>query len=379
MIQMVTAKKLIEPLLVVVFLLLLHAGLQNAYASEDIEQAVEFWLDDEDDKALPIFAELAADGNEDAALMLGQLEKRTIAFSPFVAAMPRSKRNALLKSPGGLSGVSWIRALKDTNNLAAALHDSYDPHELPKGFGELLELGEIGPATERYFSAGRGGYWELAAKRYFAGDLPEAVQYHAWLAALYRAQNLSSAQRRLLLADFEQALKKNDLQSMLALGGMYEFLTPAAQAALKRNYEVAEILHAFAYNPAAWTDVDKSPASAFAHDILSRSPHMSTLKRTCEEHCPTKVKQCLRSLYYGVGGYEGLAKLQTPLERLVPSKIYFESKRHRADILRASYSNFSSIFESKFKYSKNKFDKSLFSACIADEILGSSSKLNVAN
>ncbi|MEQ8783036.1 MAG: hypothetical protein RIE06_25475 [Roseibium album] len=358
---------------------LTHAiPIKAAFATERLETAIELWLQDNDQQAIPLLADLAANGNEDAALLLGQLEKRSIVFSPYLASMPKSDRTTLLKAPGGGSGVSWLNVLENSNE-AAALRKSHYPYYVSEGISDLLDLGELGPATERYWNNRIVGLWEFAAERYFVGDLPDSIRHHAWLAMFYRPESQSDAQNGLLAADFFEALAKQDLQALIALRGLYGRLPPEGRAFVQNVFEVADIIRIFAHEPQFWQEVDKAAATSFAYQSLLNSPQLEKITSVCEDYCPTSKKQCFRAIYYGVGGFEGFGRLQTPVERLIPTKTYFASERYISDILRASYPRFSGIFQSKFKFSKHKFEMELFGSCIVDKILTSSAPLKITD
>ncbi|MEM8702873.1 MAG: hypothetical protein AAGF82_13700 [Pseudomonadota bacterium] len=352
-----------------------------AEAEDKLETAIELWLQDDDERAIPMLADLAASGNHDAALILGQLEKRSVALSPYLAKLPLNERIALLKAPGGGSGVSWLEVVADSSELAAALLMSHDPYTVAEGITELLEQGEEGPATERYWNNRFSGFPELAAERHFVGGLPKSIRHHAWFAALDESfsASLSTSQRKLLIADYTGALKKQDLQALITLRSYYHRLVPEAQLFLKTFFEIADTVRIFAHEPQYWKEVDATPKAGYAHGVLQQSENLQRLSGICQQHCTGEIEQCVRSLYYGIKGFEGFSRLQTPVERLVPSKVYFESKRHTADILRASYPRFSGIFKSKFKFAKHRFEKELFGVCIVDEILASSSTLKIAD
>jgi hypothetical protein len=66
------------------------------------QAAVQAWLDDKDQTALPALAALATEGNTVAQILLGRIANRPM--SRWLANMNRKDRNALLRAPGGLSG-----------------------------------------------------------------------------------------------------------------------------------------------------------------------------------------------------------------------------------------------------------------------------------
>ena len=83
-------------------------GLSAPASAQILNQAVEAWLADDDETALPFLGALANLGDAEAQLFLGQIERVTPpgADSPFVCSLNRRERISLLRAPKGLSGTS---------------------------------------------------------------------------------------------------------------------------------------------------------------------------------------------------------------------------------------------------------------------------------
>ncbi len=55
--------------------------------SLELNKAIEAWLDYDDETALPLLSSLANSGNEDAMLLLGQINVRSSDFSPYLKSL----------------------------------------------------------------------------------------------------------------------------------------------------------------------------------------------------------------------------------------------------------------------------------------------------
>ena len=82
------------------------------------QAALELWLADDEETALPEFAALAAEGNRAAQVLLARIDATPTLQGPWLQALPRAERNALMRAPGGLSGRSWMQAAAEDTPLA---------------------------------------------------------------------------------------------------------------------------------------------------------------------------------------------------------------------------------------------------------------------
>ena len=79
------------------------------------QSALTSWLDGDDEASVPELAALGAKDNRAAQILLALIDLAPPLQGPWLAALPRAERIALLRAPGGLSGRSWmIYAAEDT-------------------------------------------------------------------------------------------------------------------------------------------------------------------------------------------------------------------------------------------------------------------------
>ena len=116
-----------------------------AAADTALRQAAELWLDGDDARALPMLADLAADGNVDARLLLGRIETSDLGLSPFRRALEPNQSRALFRQKGWtVFGKSWIAVeAAQGNALAQALIQSKRPDPDPDLIARLIAMGEV--------------------------------------------------------------------------------------------------------------------------------------------------------------------------------------------------------------------------------------------
>ena len=320
-----------------IFLLLVPASLQSADATEGLEEAISAWLDDRDDAAVPALAVLAASGNTDAQLLLGQIEQRSGALSPYLAAFGEDERQNLLKAP---DGVSWLDILAADDPMAQAIRAVKTPGQRVDGFESLLDLGETGPAIALMDllykdDVGTGETVDLSLHPNF----PREMQHFAWLSIQFPI-DIPAAQVHRLDTDFHERLAENDLAALELLSVLQLFLVGQSRAEYLSKIELAKVLTGYV-REGDLTEVLATPAATVVDQLLVQAPSMQTVAGLCEVTCPKSISACLRTLYFGLDGFWGISAIQTPVERLVPSARYLDSKRHRADILRTAHQRLS--------------------------------------
>jgi hypothetical protein len=346
-------------------------------ADEDLAGAIDAWLADKDEIAMPLLARLARDGNNDARLLLGRIADRPGAFSPYMASLSRKERNRLLKAPGGISGVSWLGVISDENEIAAAHIKAKDVKNGVPGIAELLELGEAGPSVTYLFRQLSMGNQTDLLELVDRERLPESTRFIVWEAAFEKIILHGDSVRPTVkgtLEDFEAELKRFDLHALLALGSVYGHLSPAKKLLYAPAKAVSDEL-TWRINPELVTTPSKRLSLTTAAAVLMNSECTKPIVRLCRQECPETTQACVATLFGGGGGYLVLAGLQTPVEKLIPSSTYFTSKRYQADLLRVVYDTFD---EKGWDTPPGTLERSLkgkVDQCIADKVLASSAAL----
>ena len=243
--------------------------------------ALDLWLDDAEDRALPEIATLAGDGNKAARLLLAVIDKTPSLQGPWLAYLSRSERIALLRQPGGLSGRSWFHALGN-HPLGAAWQAIMLPDAGPEVVDTFVEFGEQRAAREALVV--------LTAREHPALDtIPLESVDPELLYLLWRGTN---DDRRAALFD---RVARDSPQRVL-MGGR--------------------------------------PEDARLLDWLSQSEAGAPLVAVCAFHCTATRERCLGGAYAALASHNALLVLGSPVEALIPQDEFLASPRGRASVLR---------------------------------------------
>ncbi len=331
-----TGTKSIAVLLYIAVLLL---GIPQVFAqqkpheqfSPQLQQAVAAWLNDDDHTALPLLAKLAQNGNENAMLLLAQIDLRPGSVSPFLASLNRSEMKDLFRAKGGIFGRSWFTVVKEQQELAQALNEATKQQSRLQASRKLLGLGETGIAILTIAKEVSFQRYDQFLKLFKNQDVPEEVRFYQWSAAF--ATQMKDTKRRLALLDAAQvSLVRQELQGYLFIYLSEYRLRHPEQLAWPRL--MGRFMFAGAPAFTAIAAVERSKVIASAANQIERSNALKPLTTLCKTQCPGSVKACATTLFSAIGGYNIFIQLQSPLEKIIPKKAYFKSRRFGADVMR---------------------------------------------
>ncbi len=207
--------------------------------------------------------------------------------------------------------------------------------------------------------------------------LPESAGFIVWEGALGKIILHGDSVRPTVketLEDFEAELKRFDLRALLALRSVYDHLSPAKKFLYAPAKAVSDEL-TWRINPELVNEPSKRLSLTTASAVLMNSEYTKPIVRLCRQECLESTQACVATLFGGGGGYLVLTRLQTPVEKLIPSSAYFASKRYQADLLRVVYDTFD---EKGWDTPPGTLERSLkgkVDQCIADKVLASSAAL----
>lgn len=251
--------------------------------------ALTAWLADDEAAALPELARLAQGGNRAAQVLLAMIDKGPGLQGPWLSALPRDARVALLRAPGGISGTSWMRLAAEVP-VAGLWLRLWDIAAEPGIVLEFASLGE--PYAARVAVLALRSRQERRLETIAAApDFPPAMRFALWEAALPGLGLAALAARALAEAE---ALPQGDPQR--AMAGIEDGV------ARESWFETSQV---------------GAPVAAL-----------------CLALCPETYDTCTAAALGGVGGYRGLVALGSPVEALIGSRDYAASARGRADLLR---------------------------------------------
>jgi hypothetical protein len=274
------------------------------------------WLKGEDMAALAAFSALARGGNVAAQLMLGTIDQ-SMTLPDAVAALSRAERIALLRAPGGLSGRNWLIERSGDLPLAAALNVAGN------GAGQVDDAGRRA-ALETLLAAGeaRAALCILA----YANNVGGWETNQGWdLVAQFAADPALGGHGAPLLGLLHEMAADPVMQI-----GTPERVARVAAALNAARAPASDLVATRAAMSSTRTLADSGRLAA-AQTAAGEAPLAAPLRGICTEACPMSVGTCTFALLVTVGGIPGFLTL-SPLESVVPSKIYQKSPRFGHDL-----------------------------------------------
>ena len=282
----------------------------------EFQQAVEFWLDDNDEKSLPVFSALARDGNLAARILLARIDFTDRAAKPFVTELTRDQHRDLFRAESSNSQFrpSWLKIEADRGQpLALALFKSTTGVIDFWLIKELYQLGEI-EATEH-----------LVRKVAVDGSPAER---EALGKILHPGSVLAPYLRGFHMARSDMTSNKTELQYIIASNqGIDPELVELDQ---HPNTKTAEKYVDYGYQSGKQTIGDWNRGrhyDAIARWTLS-APRALPLARLCRRACAAdRLAACAVTAFGLVGGYYEVIRFYSPLETIISQDRFLQSER----------------------------------------------------
>ncbi len=273
------------------------AGRAGTIAGQDdarFAEALELWLADDEQTALPALAALAGEGNRAAQVLLSIIDGTAVYQGPWLVRLPRADRIRLMRAPGGMSGRSWMQVAAGDTPLAALWVAWQDPASTLEPALALSAMGEQGAAELALDALATRQFRDFSAAD---GDprFPADSRHLIWQEWILRD---GEAGRSRALAE-ASGLAPGDTQ--------LRWLGTGAVSQADRS---------------AW---------------LATAPRAASMRAACENLCPDSLATCLRGadiLATDLTGYESPAVIGGPAEALVSSEAWAQSARGRLALLR---------------------------------------------
>lgn len=149
-------------------------------ADPRLAQALDQWLEAEEEPALRALAALAAEGNTAAQVFLGVVDATPAFHGDYLSRLPRAKRLALMRAPGGLSGTSWMRQAAQSDPVARGWLTLWSGEATVQVVLDLSALGEgraARMAARQLFLREKRGFGDVAGDPAFPPALmPLAIR-----------------------------------------------------------------------------------------------------------------------------------------------------------------------------------------------------------
>ncbi len=284
-------------------------GTSAAWADQSLQQAVELWLQGDDEQSLPMLAELAADGDAGARLLLARIETSDLGPSPFRQSLGRDKSRALFRyDDNSAFGRSWLFVETQAGNeLAQALLKAKNADPDLDLIAELNRLGE-----------------------HQATDRPTRI------VALYGDQDLRD---RLLAQDGMM----DDLRPYLAyLSGSPEHRGDGIAALRHIQSKPVDATQDQALGMAGLLALglgfgDVAPDNRWrsaVQDWLMSAGSTKPIADLCSDQCAQDAPACAFAFLTVSGGYFEVIRIDSPLETIISQDRFLSSPRARLMALR---------------------------------------------
>ena len=242
----------------------LSAGSVPGEDEDAYQRAFALWINNDDATSIPLFSDLAENGNAAAKILLTQIDKSPELWGPWVAGLTREQRLELFRKPGGLSGISWMKTIPEVP-LAKAWLEARDVDMTTKTAMDFVDMGEPRAARTAlvYLDARQGsGFASLANDPRY----PPSLRFLIW-----------------------QEWQRNGVE------------------AERISQELSELA---AGDPQRTMMGEKTNDQAFENWLMT-SPQTQPLVAACLSYCSESVTSCVRAAYLGIGDYRVLTMLET--------------------------------------------------------------------
>ncbi|WP_299661913.1 hypothetical protein [uncultured Ruegeria sp.] len=278
-------------------------------AESSLEQAVALWLQGNDMQALPMLAELAAEGDVEARLLLGRIETSDLGPSPYRQSLgPEQSRELFRQKDWSAFGLPWLTVeARAGNELARALLQSKRPEPDLDLIAKLNAFGEH-----------------------------QATDYPTRIIALYGDADM----RETLLAD-DQVM--SDLKPYLTylsetpeprgdgLAALRHIQPDPIDASSDQALGMAGLLAL----GLGYGDVSSdNPWRPAVEDWLMNSASTRPIAQLCTELCADEAPDCAFAFLALSGGYFEAIRIDSPLETVIPQAEFLDSPRARLMVLR---------------------------------------------
>lgn len=317
----------------------------GALAQSVFDDAVDAWLQGDDQKSLPVLADLAREGHNKARVLLARIESMDRGPSPYRLSLSSPERRALFRDTSGPSrfGRSWLAVeAAEGNRLAEMFLRSRKPVAQLQTHFALWQAGER-QATD-YPTRIVALYGSSSARNGLASSemmLPELKPYLAYLIDDPEPRGDGLAALRHMLGLTAEKVRADDPDTL----GMAGFLALG-----------------FGFGDMSAENAWRGPIE----DWLLRAPEARPIADLCRAECPRAPRACAVAFMALSGGYYEIVRLDSPYEAVIPQEMFLNSPRARLmTVRRAALAR----DEPNQKWLADGPGISRISACAADLVL----------
>ncbi|MCB9960204.1 MAG: hypothetical protein H6843_16535 [Rhodospirillaceae bacterium] len=311
----------------------LATGLEGA-DSPVFQTALDRWLQGDDERSLPVLAQLANDENLAAQILLGAIYDRALIRTPWLAALSRSEERALFRFDDGRFGVPWLRYAAARAEVAELLGPPVPDESGRFNADAALRAAALGEPRSTVYLLGilmSQGTWPEAMR---LADVAQTydLQAMAWAAASHLATADALALRQRGLAEFQARTLQGWIFASLA-----DRIDDREMETILGPHDAMRVYVTRGRPPFPTADPPPAGGAAVLDALLASAPEADLLRRYCGRVCGGEAALCTRQIYGMLAGYPTLPYVvSSPVETLVPQDIYVTSRR--AELVLEQYS-----------------------------------------
>lgn len=293
--------------------------------SDAYKAAAEAWLNSDEQSSLATLSELARSGDVHAQVLLGQIDRDTVAggSSDYILGLTRQQRRELLRNPKGVGkSRNWLLSLSDDSldDLGEALFKyraQLDP------IAALVDLNKTGEQDAAQFlvwtTMDEGRFDRANTIPTDQSNLFENGTIH-WLRGFMGSENKLMNSSR-FLAD----TSPDKVRGLLAL----DKLSWVLGLRNSLSTEVRDLILVIRGQPGRVSeDANPLALNAMLKEVATYDRSLGLLNRVCSA-CPEAEGDpyCMSQSLDIFGGYRRLSLVRTPAEVAVSSEDFFASER----------------------------------------------------
>ncbi|MEE9452888.1 MAG: hypothetical protein V3V13_00705 [Paracoccaceae bacterium] len=319
----------------------------------DASQAVQDWLNGNEIESVQALSRAANTGDTDAQLLLGQIDRDTVAggFSDYILGLSKAQRRELLRAPNDKGSINWLLALTDPEleDLGAAIFSYKIGREPIWNALSLQSTGEISAAEFVLWSTVNIGRFDLVnampSDSYGLSD----AGFLKWVTTYVSGENKALTMNR-----FTKDTDPNKVMGLLAIKRLARVLS-LNQYFSDEVDEFIMVIRGQGFDLPE--NVNLVSLNANMIKIAEVDGPLSIVSRFCAKCSEDKVDyDCMVQAMEITNGYETLLALRTPVENVISAEDYIHSERPVA------------IFAQLLKGRADYYSRPIRSSCIAAHI-----------
>lgn len=338
----------------IVILLCLLFPVSLTAQSANLQSSIQGWLSEGGDvSSLSKLADLARNGDSDAQMLLGQIDRDTIpgGYSEQLFSLSLQDRNNLLRSTKTTVSKNWLLDLSDQSlaEFGQTLFAYRTSRDLVGSALEMQRLNELASAQYLLWLTFDIGKFDqvntMPTENYGLSD----IDFMNWLRAY-----LGSANKALTINRFVADQSPGKVMGLLSIERLAGVLNLRQYFSIELE-QLIDILRGRGDNLPH--DANLVALNLSLLQLAQNDPTLGIVTKACAK-CTDEEPDydCIIQSLEMVGGYSSLLAIRTPVERVIPADAFLASNRPVA------------IYTNLIRSYSNYYQQPIRSACIASII-----------